>query len=285
MTNFVGVVYHPKREDAREVARQAAEIIGRQGANVVTLPAWDDEAILAALPGWQLVVTCGGDGTILRTTRLAAPSGVPQLGINVGRLGFLAELKPEEMADKLPLYLKGEYWLEQRSMVRATLWLANGQATLAADIAASPGQQFDALNEVLLTRSGLPRVIRVKVAIDGVTYTTLVGDGVMLATPTGSTAYSLAAGGPVVSPQVADLILTAVCPHPVRSVPLVLPPTSKVTLQIVGAQPAMLSIDGQVDIAVGAGDLIEVSASPFVARFVRARSPGYFYELIGRTLR
>ena len=285
MSPRLGVLYHPKREDARAVAHQVAEVLEKHGASVALLPAWDDEAIVAALPGWQLVVTCGGDGTILRTTRLAAPLGVPQLGINVGRLGFLAELKPDGLEEKLPSYLKGEYWIEQRSMLRATLLLSQAHQTAAVAGAAGPGQQYDALNEALLARGALPRVIRVRVTIDGTEYSTFCGDGVMVATPTGSTAYSLAAGGPVLAPQLGNLILTAICPHVARVAPLVLGPEAKIRLEVLDSHSAILSIDGQVDVAVGTGDAVEITASPHVARFARTRSAGYFYELIGRVLR
>jgi NAD+ kinase len=284
LSKWLGVLYHPRREDARVVAHQAAEVLEKHGATVALLPAWDDEVIVTSMPEWQLVVTCGGDGTILRTTRLAAPLGVPQLGINVGRLGFLAELKPDELSEKLPLYLNGEYWIEKRSMLRATLLLSRGGQTVAAE-PAGPGQQYDALNEALVARGALPRVIRVRVSIDGTEYSTFTGDGVMVTTPTGSTAYSLAAGGPVVAPQLGNLTLTAVCPHLARAVPLVLGSEAKIRLELLGGNAGILSIDGQVDVALGQGDAVEVSASPHVARFVRARSPGYFYELIGRVLR
>lgn len=285
MSKHLGVLYHPKREEARAVAHQAAEVLEKHGASVTLLPAWDDEVISASLPDWQLVVTCGGDGTILRTTRLAAPLGVPQLGINVGRLGFLAELQPDDLSEKLPRYLNGEYWIEKRSMLRATLLFNQCNQTVAAEPLAGPGQSYDALNEALVARGALPRVIRVKVRIDGTEYATYSGDGVMVTTPTGSTAYSLAAGGPVVAPHLGNLILTAVCPHLARAVPLVLGSEATIRLELLGSHPGILSIDGQVDVSVSQGDVVEVSASPYVARFVRARSSGYFYELIGRVLR
>ncbi|MHB1131441.1 MAG: NAD(+)/NADH kinase [Chloroflexota bacterium] len=280
MSILVGVLFHPTRADAVHVAKRAAQVLEQHGARTQLLAARDDPALTAALPNWQLVVTCGGDGTILRVTRWAAPLGIPVLGINVGRLGFLAELKPDDMVEKLPIYINGERWVEERSMLRCDFQPLN-----AATGNHSDAQQFDALNEVLLTRGVLPRVVRIKVAVDGKDYATYGGDGVLVATATGSTAYSLSAGGPVLSPCLRDLVLTPVCPHAARGTPLVLPAESRIRLEMLAGYPGVLSIDGQADLQLAEGDVVEVYTSPHVARFVRSRSDGYFYELVGRVLR
>ena len=283
MIKRVGVLYHPKRADALAVARQTAEILGRHGVACSLLPAWEEEAIRAALPDWDMVVTCGGDGTILRTTRLAAPLGVPQVGVNLGKLGFLSELQPAEVSERLPAYLSGVYSIEERAMLRATLHVASEAP--AQREAGSSEHQFDALNEVLVARGALPRVITVKVAIDGVEYHTFSGDGLIVATATGSTAYSMAASGPVLTPTLRNMILNPVCPHSTRATKLVLPPDACVTVEIVAGSPAILSIDGHVDLALGNGDTIRVGLSPHVAKFIRARPLEHFYGVIGRTLR
>ncbi|MHB9090239.1 MAG: NAD(+)/NADH kinase, partial [Chloroflexota bacterium] len=145
--------------------------------------------------------------------------------------------------------------------------------------------EFDALNEVLVARGALPRVVRVDVTIDGAPFNTVAGDGVLVATATGSTAYSLSAGGPVLEPRLRNLLLTAVCPHVARLGPVVLPAEAVVRMQIVGGNPAILSIDGQVDLAMASGDCVAVRISPYVARFVRARPPTHFYERVGHVLR
>lgn len=278
MISRAGVLYHPRREDARVTAEEAVGILTRLGVEATLLPAWDDTAIRGAMPGWQLCLTCGGDGTILRTSRIAAPFGVPQLGINLGRLGFLSELQPDELASRLPSYVDGTHAIEERTMIRATLHSkqADGEQPLV---------QYDALNEVLVARGSLPRVVRVAIAIDGAPFTSFGGDGVLVATATGSTAYSLAAGGPVLAPTLPNMLLNTVCPHVARLSPLVLPPEAVVRLEVTGGLPAILSVDGQIDVSLLSGDAVEVAVSPFVARFLRARPPAHFYEVIGRVLR
>ncbi len=283
MIERVGVLFHPKRADAHAAAREAVAVLGRRGVTCSLLPAWEEEAIRAALSDWQLVITCGGDGTILRTTRLAAPLGVPQVGINLGRLGFLAELQPGEMAERLPAYLTGEFPVEERAMLRAVL-LQAGEQVPEGPAGETANHQFDALNEVLVARGALPRVIKVKATVDGVDYNTFSGDGVLVATATGSTAYCMSAGGPVLAPTLRSVILQPVCPHVARPTALVLPPESEVLLEVGAGSPAILSIDGQVDLALGDGDRVHVSLSPYTARFVRARPLQHFYELVRRVL-
>lgn len=282
MTREVGVLYHPRRKDAHDIALVVAQLLARNEAKATLLPAWEDDAIRAAMPAWQLAITCGGDGTILRTSRIAAPFGVPQLGINLGRLGFLAELEPREVEERLPLYLNGHFPVEERAMVRALFTPAPGRLE---DDSVDESQEFDALNEILVARGALPRVVRVEVTIDGERFNTVAGDGVLVATATGSTAYSLSAGGPVLEPRLRNLLLTAVCPHVARLGPVVLPPDAIVRLELVGGNPAILSVDGQVDLAMASGDSVVLQLSPYVARFVRARAPAHFYERIGHVLR
>ncbi len=283
MIERVGVLFHPKRADAHAAAREAVKVLSQCGVTCSLLPAWDEEAIRAALPAWQMVITCGGDGTILRTTRLAAPLGVPQVGINLGRLGFLAELQPAEVAERLPSYLTGQYPIEERAMLRAILYQA-GEPLPEASAEETATHRFDALNEVLVTRGALPRMITVRVTVDGVDYNTFAGDGVLVATATGSTAYCMSAGGPVLAPSLRSVILQPVCPHVARPTALVLPPESQVILEVGAGFPAILSIDGQVDLALGDGDRVHVSLSPYTARFVRARPLEHFYQLVRRVL-
>ena len=186
------------------------------------------------------------------------------------------------MAERLPLYLAGRFAIEERAMVRAEFHPA---APVEEGEANGRGSEFDALNEILVTRGALPRVVRVNVTIDGAPFSTLAGDGVLVATATGSTAYSLSAGGPVLDPRLNNLLLTAVCPHVERLGPVVLPADAVVRMQLVGGNPGILSVDGQVDLAMASGDTVVVSISPYRARFVRARPPSHFYERIGQVLR
>lgn len=283
MIERCGVVYHPARIGARELALSIAEMLLRRGAAGTVLSSWDDEKVRAAIPEWQMVITCGGDGTILRTTRLAAPVGVPQLGVNLGRLGFLAELRPDEVASRLPDYLDGDCWIEERTMLRVDVVPKSGGHPNDGERPRQP-KQFDALNEVLVARGILPRLISVGVAIDDRPYHTFGGDGVLVATATGSTAYSLSAGGPVMHPRLRNLLLTPVCSHPSRGVPLVLPAEAEVRLDYLSNQPAVVSVDGQLDVPIETGDSVIARVSPHVARFVRSTARDHFFEVLNRVL-
>lgn len=278
MIQKVGVLYNPKRQNAHSLAHQIANLAGQLGASSTILPAWDEDAIRRVLPEWQLVITCGGDGTILRMTRLAAPLGIPQLGINLGNLGFLAEIQPDEIEERLPAYFDNECWIEERAMLSAEVRSANSTGQ-------RPDAQFDALNDVLVARASHPRIIRVRVMIDDIEYGVLNGDGVIVATATGSTAYALAAGGPVLAPTLRSPVLVPVCVHVTRAVPLVLPPEASVSLQVVSGFPAIMSIDGQIDRPLTEGDEVSVKLSPHTARFLRAKKPDHFYSVLGRILR
>jgi NAD+ kinase len=181
MISRVGVLYHPRRPDARASAEQAAGILAGLGVEATMLPAWDDEAIRSAMPDWQMCLTCGGDGTILRTSRIAAPFGVPQLGINLGRLGFLSELQPDELASRLPDYIDGGHTIEERAMIRGALRLmpsADGEPP-------QPAAHYDALNEILVARGVLPRVVRVAIEIDGAPFTSFGATGCWWQPPPG----------------------------------------------------------------------------------------------------
>src|SRR5260370_23580023 len=152
-------------------------------------------------PATDLLLVLGGDGTILSLARLSAPLRVPLLGVNFGRVGFLTELEPQEVDEKLPLYFSGDCWLDERSMLEAEV--------AAEDVYA----RYIALNDIVLVRGAEPRVIQIHVLIDGHHYNTTVADGVIVSTATGSTAYNLPAGRPILHPQVRSALLPPVAPH------------------------------------------------------------------------
>ncbi len=217
----------------------------------------------------DMVITLGGDGTILRAARLAAPYGLPVLGINLGRLGFLAEMQPTEVLAKLPQLRDGRYWLEERLMLHAE-HRRDGQVV----------GSYEALNDVFAGRGRTARVVRIDVSVDGARVGTYVADGVVVATPTGSTAYNLSAGGPIVAPDTDALLLTPIAPHltPARS--LVLPSDSTIKISIATRQNGMLTVDGGVDADVQNEDTVIITKSAHTAQFVRLGPRNYFYETL-----
>jgi NAD+ kinase len=214
----------------------------------------------------DFLVAMGGDGSMLQAARIAASSGVPIVGVNFGTLGFLTEFQPAELVDCFPALLAGEYWLEERLKLRSEVW-CDGQCTAT----------YEALNDVVVCRGYLCKVVKVKVAIDGESFTTYVADGVIVATPTGSTAYSLSAGGPILHPQLRNLILTPIAPHLILSRSWVLDPQARVIMELVSREEACVTIDGQNQQPLCQGNRVRVQASENVTRFVRRRPRTYFY--------
>jgi 23S rRNA (cytidine1920-2'-O)/16S rRNA (cytidine1409-2'-O)-methyltransferase len=212
----------------------------------------------------DLVITVGGDGTFLRGAHTAAQLGVPVLGVKVGRLGFLTEVDPEEAATLVMAALAGAATIEERLAVVAD---------------PRSGVEFEeqwGLNEVMVEKRARHRLVRLRVDVDGEYVTTFSADGVIVATPTGSTAYSFSARGPIVSPSVDGLVVTPVAPHMVFDRSIVLHATQQVTLEVVGDEPGLLSADGRATIELPVGAAIRIRASDRPARFVRrSDAPGF----------
>lgn len=270
----VGLLVHPKLPRSQELAQALrAELEGR-GTSLWVASAWGEAEIQERIADLDLLVTLGGDGTILRVARIAAPYGVPILGVNFGRRGFLAEIEPEEALEKVPLVLDGNYWLEERMMLQAELF-RNGERLGV----------YEALNDVFVGRGAVPKAVRLAVSIDGNSLTTYVADGALVATPTGSTAYSLAAGGPVIAPQLRSLLFMPIVPHLTLLRSLVLPPEARVRIQVFTDHDAVLTLDGQVSIELQDEDIVEATASPHTAPFIRLQPQSRFYETLLEKLR
>jgi NAD+ kinase len=216
----------------------------------------------------------GGDGTILSVARLCAPLGVPLIGINFGRVGFLTELEPGEVDEKLPLFLAGDYRVDERAMLHADVQMDEQR------------QELRALNDVVLVRGAQPRVIRVRTWVDGYLYNTVTADGVIVSTATGSTAYNLSAGGPILHPQVRSVVLTPIAPHLASDRALVLEPDATIELEV---QPnsggAVLSADGQINLEVPDDTRVTVTTNGSVTRFLRRRPPTHFYKVLSAKLK
>lgn len=268
--NRVGVLAHPLRPQTFPVAAQIADYL--QSANIDNwiYTRWEESDVTARVRGCDLVVAIGGDGAMLRAARVCAPTGVPVLGINMGQLGFLTEIPgPDRWEETLARVLGGEGWIEERMMVQAT-HMRGGTALVTGD----------ALNDIVISRGVLPRTIRLETYIDHDWATTYNADALIIATATGSTAYALACGGPILPPELRNILIVPVAPHLSMERPIVL--SEGATVEIVAAvdnsSEIVLSVDGIDMGAVQPRDTVRVQAGQHVSRFVRLRERHYFYR-------
>src|SRR6266545_5025347 len=266
----IGLVHNPTNDEAREVLRRARAWCEGHGVDVWDAAAEDRDAIGANCQGTDLICVLGGDGTFLRTARAIGDSGVPALGVNLGRVGFLAKVETVDLEHALDQVGAGEYRVEERFRISATLLRVDGSSETNA-----------CLNEVVVARGPVVRMIEVEVEVSGSHLATYVADGVVVATPTGSTAYSFSAGGSVLDPRLRNMIITSVAGYlsPLRSV--VAGEDQVVRLILVHAPAgALLSIDGQWDLPIADGDRVEVRALPVPLRLIEPTGSTSFYELL-----
>ncbi len=270
----IGILFHPKKPESRELAEEIGRYLHTQGTHEIWLEsAWEQEATMSHLPNVDLLITLGGDGTLLRAARLGAQHEVPMLGVKMGRLGFLAEVQPTEWQEPLAQMLRGEYWIEQRLMVRVRVERhdpATGELACTC--------VYDALNDVVLSRGNLARVVRISAELDDSYLTTYTCDGLIISTATGSTGYALAVSGPIMPPELRNILVIPIAPHLSMDRAVILAEGATVRLRAHSDYPPMLTVDGQVVVEVEEGDEVVVVGSPHLARFVRMRERGYFYR-------
>jgi NAD+ kinase len=256
----VGICAKPRSAPAQAAARELAEWLTSRGVEVLrddTLGAGGLERRALAEKA-DLLVVLGGDGTLLSVAREVGSRPVPILGVNLGTLGFLAEFAPSEEREVLGRVLSGDYTTvtRMRLLVRA---LRAGRELFRSN----------ALNDAVLARTDLSRMIDLAVEADGVPVTTYHGDGLIVATPTGSTAYTLSAGGPILMPGARVFVMTPICPHALAQRPLVLADTTKLVVTVFPREGAAhLTVDGQLGLALEAGDRIEIAVSEHPAHFI-----------------
>lgn len=273
----VGIAYHPLNEAAHSLAKKLAQMVGANNIPVWLCSAWKDDEVRAQAPNTDLILTTGGDGTILRVAQAILSSTTLVMGINLGRLGFMTELSADEAIAKLPALLKGEGWVDERALLEAELF--------PADKERSKGQVYYALNDVIVARGEVARIIHVETTIDNTPFITYGADGVIVATATGSTGYSLSAGGPILKPQSDDFLLLPILPHLSPTYRLVLPPETVVELRVSTTHQAMLSIDGHIHLPLANGDIIKVKHSHKRFRFLRIRPRTFFYSTLEQRLK
>jgi NAD+ kinase len=268
--NAVGFVVHPARSAAVEAAGKLSAWLEERGVATSRLDgaeAEDAEKAAAFGRGLDLIVSVGGDGTFLRAAHAASRVDVPVLGVKVGRMGFLTEVEPEEATPVLQRMLEGSARIEERLAV-------------TADVEGSGLEPQWALNEVIVEKSARHRLIRLAVVVDEAYVTTFSADGVIVATPTGSTAYSFSAGGPIVSPWVPCTIVTPIAAHMVFDRSLVLAADQRVSLEVVGEEPGLLSADGRASLELPVGARVRIGRAATPARFVRRGDAPPFHALV-----
>jgi len=269
-----GILFRPGGEAARALAQEIASHLDAGGVATWIASPLDNETVVRRLPGSDLLICVGGDGTVLSAARSIPPLKIPILGVNMGRLGFLCELAPEEIAERLPEILLGRFRLEELSMLRAEL----------PALGSAPSAELHAMNDVTVGRGSVARPVSISLGIDGVHVFNVRADGIIIATATGSTGYNLSAGGPVLPPASREIVVTAVAPHLSRVRPLVLPEQSILTVAVESDHEAILSVDGQVNRPLLSGSAVQVQCSPYRAHLVRLGTAAHFYSRLNHYL-
>jgi len=271
----IGILYHPINKAAYPLAQELHEFLSARGVSVWLCSAWEEEAAGCQMDSTDLIITVGGDGTILRAAQVAVARSVPITGVNLGRLGFMTELNVDEAKDRITDLLAGKGWLDERAMLEAELRTPAGESPAV----------FYALNDVVVARGEIARMIRVEASVDGEPLTTYKADGVIVATATGSTGYSLSAGGPVLHHRSGDFIMLPILPHLSSAYALVLPSEAVIELGISVIHKATLSVDGHMNLSLPDKTVLTVRQSAHKTRFLRIHPPASFYGSLERRLK
>jgi NAD+ kinase len=273
----VGIVAKPDAPRAQAVivqllawlsARGIAAVLEKETADLVPAVA-PPSAAKTELPGQvDFLIVLGGDGTLLSMARAVGDLGVPLLGMNLGGLGFLTATTLDEMFPALEAYLEGQMTIEERMLLAARV-IRNGQALC----------EYAALNDVVIMKSAMSRIIDLSVSVDGRHATAYRADGLIISTPTGSTAYSLSAGGPILFPTMDAVLLTPICSHTLTNRPIVLPGTDRIEVTLLADQEVMATVDGQVGIGLRERDTVEIRQATSRIRLVRFPQKDFFSVL------
>lgn len=271
----VALVVHPGRPEAVKLAGRAAGWLTDAGHRVVVaaedrrlsgLPGALAAPEAEAVAGADLAVSLGGDGTMLRTVQLALPDGVPVLGVNLGRLGYLSAVEPSRLCDALEGFLSGQVGTEERLVLDVRL--------------STGGQPLTALNEAVLEKTVPGHTVRLGLSLSGEPFITYAADGVIVSTPTGSTAYNLSARGPILSPTLRALLVTPVSPHMLFDRSLVLEPDSVVRLDVLRERAAALVVDGAQVGVLQPGDAVICTGGAKPARLVHLTDRPAFHSIV-----
>ncbi len=264
----VVIAAHPQLPDAFIEAEDISKFLEERGIKSIHGSLYDDALrYQVKVKEVDLLIALGGDGTMLRAGHLSAPHKVPILGINLGKFGFLTAIQRNEWRSAIIKLLAGEGWIEERMMLTAEQMRGNEKVG-----------SWNVLNEAAVSRAAIVRPVHLDTHVDGRFLTTYVADGLIAATPTGSTAYALAAGGPILPPELRNILLVPVAPHLSIDRAIVLAEGSEVTITVHTDHQAVICIDGQEPIPMEDGDQVHIRASQHTVQFVRIQDPGYFYR-------
>ncbi|HEX7434127.1 MAG TPA: NAD(+)/NADH kinase [Anaerolineaceae bacterium] len=264
----IAVLTHPTLQDAVFEGEQVSDLLRQHGINVDQGPVQDEALRQHIADGeYDTVIALGGDGTILHAGHFCAAKNTPLMGINMGHFGFLYEIQRDEWRNYIPRLLEGNFRLEKRMMLRAEL--LHDHQVLGA---------WDVLNEVIVCRGQIVRPVRLTAHVDGYLLTTYVADGLIASTATGSTGYSLAVNGPILPPELRNILIIPVAPHMSWDRAIVLSEGASVCITVNTGHDAVLSVDGESPIPMMDGDQVHVAVNNHSLSLIRFQNPDYFYR-------
>lgn len=272
----IGFAYNPTNDATIELAARAAGWCQVRGIDQWQAQSGDLPRLREELPTTDALVVLGGDGTFLRAARAVAEVDVPLLGINLGKVGFLSKAEEADLEPVLGRIVDGDYTIDERMIVEGRI-LRGGAA--ASDEPATAERHF-ALNDVVIARGALARVCRLDVSIDGTHLATFIADGLVVASPTGSTGYSFSAGGPILDPESRNLVVTPIAAYLSAFRSVVVSPAQVVRCRVVDAHEALVSIDGREDLPIAVGDTVEIRAVERPIRLIEPTGSLSFWDLL-----
>ena len=270
--NHVGILHHPKVAESQPLAAEIEAWLASQQISTWQASSYDDVRLSELVAGSDLLVVLGGDGSLLRAARYASVCDIPIFGINLGRVGFLSEAQPDNWPEKLTRVLTGDFWTENRMMLSARI-RRNGRIL----------HTFSVLNDVVVGRGRQARVVRFQLHVDEDLITNYTADALIVATPTGSTAYSMAAGGPLLPPQLPNFVVVPVAPHLTFDRAIIFHEQAEIAITVHMDHRAYLTPDGTDGILLEDKDVVLITRAEESCKFARVESSGYFYRrLMGR---
>jgi len=265
--NYIGILHHPRIPDSEPLAHEIAQWLTEQGVGTWIGSTWDEPGINGQLDRLSLLVVLGGDGSLLRAARLSVSGETPIFGVNMGRVGFLSEAQLDDWQERLRQVLNGQFWVENRLMLYAML-MRDGQIV----------DTFHALNDIVVGRGQQARVVRFTLRVDDDMVTNYTADALIVSTPTGSTAYAMAAGGPLLPPQLQNFVVLPVAAHLSFDRALVLHETAVIQIEVRMDHEAYITPDGQHGISLRDRDTVIIRKNKQLIPFARVDTPGYFYR-------
>jgi NAD+ kinase len=277
----IGFAYNPTIDAAVELSARASGWCRMNGIGDWEAQAGDYEALRRELPTTDALVVLGGDGTFLRAARIVAEIDVPLVGINLGKVGFLSKAEAGDLIRVLERIVAGDYEIDERMMIEGRILRGGAPTSDPADHTnGDDGDRHLALNDIVVARGALARVCRLDVSIDDTHLATFVADGLVVASPTGSTGYSFSAGGPILDPESRNLIVTPIAAYLSAFRSVVVSPEQVVRCRVVDAHEALVSVDGREDLPIAVGDVVEVRALDRPIRLLEPRGSLSFWDLL-----